>query len=106
MTPSNRATFSGSRAPAINFTYTFQNDRMLVELIAGAREPEKVARLLGVIRRRLGHRIAFAVEDGKIALSDAESTALPLGFIETGLSAEATRRGFDRASGAKTDRLF
>ncbi len=58
---------------------------MLVELIAGACEPEKVARLLSVIRRRLGHRIAFAVEDGKIALSDAETTALPLGFIDNGL---------------------
>jgi len=90
----------------INFTYTFQNDRLLVELIAGAREPEKVARLLGVIRRRLGHRIAFAVEDGKIVLSDADTTALPLGFIETGLSAQATRAGFDRAIGAKTNRLF
>ena len=90
----------------INFAYTFQNDRMLVELIAGAREPEKVARLLTVIRRRLGHRIAFVVEDGKIALSDTDATALPLGFIETDLSAEATRTGFDRAIRARTDRLF
>jgi hypothetical chaperone protein len=90
----------------INFTYTFQNDRILVELIAGAREPEKVARLLSVIRRRLGHRIAFVVEDGKIALSDASTTALPLGFIETGLSAEATRNGFDRAIESRTNRLF
>jgi hypothetical chaperone protein len=92
--------------PTINFTYTFQNDRMLVELIAGAREPQKVARLLSVIRRRLGHRIAFAVEDGKIALSDAQAAALPLGFIETGLSAQATRAGFDRAIAARTARLF
>jgi hypothetical chaperone protein len=90
----------------INFAYTFQNERMLLELIAGAREPEKVARLLSVIRRRLGHRIAFAVEDGKIALSDTETTALPLGFIETGLSVEVMRRGFDRAIRTRTDRLF
>ncbi|MBV9541978.1 MAG: Hsp70 family protein, partial [Alphaproteobacteria bacterium] len=90
----------------INFTYTFQNERMLIELVAGAREPEKVARLLKVIRQRLGHRIAFAVEDGKIALSDGETTALPLGFIEPALDALATRSGFDAAIDAKTDKLF
>ena len=89
----------------INFAYTFQNERMLIELIAGARAPDKVARLLKVVRERLGHRIAFAVEDGKIALSEVDATALPLGFIEPGLSAEATRQGFDRAIAARTDRL-
>jgi hypothetical chaperone protein len=89
----------------INFTYTFQNERMLVELVRGAREPEKVARLLKVIRERRGHRIAFAVEDGKIALSEADVADLPLGFIEPALDAQATRTGFDRAIAAKTERL-
>jgi hypothetical chaperone protein len=90
----------------INFTYTFQNERMLIELVAGAREPEKVARLLNVLRKRLGHRIAFTVEDGKIALSEADAAALPLSFIEPGLAAPATRRGFDRAIATRTERLF
>jgi hypothetical chaperone protein len=89
----------------INFTYTYQNERMLIELVAGAREPEKVARLLKVIRARLGHRIAFAVEDGKIALSEAAAAALPLAFIEPALAAEATRRGFDAAIRSRTERL-
>jgi hypothetical chaperone protein len=89
----------------INFTYTFQNERMLIELVAGAREPEKIARLLKVIRQRLGHRIAFAVEDAKIALSDAGATPLLLDFVEAALAANATRHGFDRAIRAKTDRL-
>jgi hypothetical chaperone protein len=89
----------------INFAYTFQNERMLLELVAGAREPEKVARLLKVIRRRLGHRIAFAVEDAKLALSEAEGAALPLGFIEDALEAVATRAGFDRPIREKTGRL-
>jgi hypothetical chaperone protein len=89
----------------INFTYTFQNERMLLELVAGAREPEKVARLLKVIRQRLGHRIAFAVEDAKIALSDAGATPLLLDFVEAALAADATRHGFDHAIRGKTDRL-
>ncbi|HWD25692.1 MAG TPA: Hsp70 family protein [Rhizomicrobium sp.] len=90
----------------INFAYTYQNERQLVELVANARAPEKVRRLQKVVKRRLGHRIAFAVEDGKIALSDADAAALPLGFIERDLAAEASRAGFDRAIAAKTDRLF
>jgi hypothetical chaperone protein len=91
--------------PTINFTYTFRNERLLIELIAGAREPEKVGRLLKVVRERLGHRIAFTVEDAKIALSESESAVLPLGFIETTLDAVATRAGFDHAISEKTERL-
>ena len=91
--------------PTINFTYTFRNERQLLELIEGAREPEKVARLLKVIRERLGHRIAITVEDAKIALSEAEKTILPLDFIETALEATGTRAGFDHASADKTERL-
>ena len=91
--------------PTINFTYTFQNERMLLELVAGSREPETVARLLKVIRARLGHRIAFAVEDAKIELSDKSSVSMPLEFIDLALSATATRQDFDEAIAAKTDRL-
>jgi len=92
--------------PTINFTYTFQNERMLLELVAGACEPEKVARLLKVIRARLGHRIAFAVEDAKIELTEQAAAVLPLTFIERELAANATRRDFNEAIAAKTDRLF
>jgi hypothetical chaperone protein len=78
---------------------------MLLELVAGSREPEKVARLLKVIRARLGHRIAFAVEDTKIELSERDTALLPLDFIEAGLAATASRRGFDDAIGTRTERL-
>lgn len=91
--------------PTINFTYTYQNERMLLELVAGSREPEKVVRLLKVIRARLGHRIAFAVEDSKIELSDGTTATLPLEFIETALAATASRIGFEKAIGSHTERL-
>ncbi|MGZ5961161.1 MAG: Hsp70 family protein [Rhizomicrobium sp.] len=92
--------------PTINFTYTFQNERMLLELVAGSREPEKVARLLKVIRARLGHRIAFAVEDSKIELSDRTTASLALEFIDMRLAATATRLGFDEAIASRTERLY
>jgi hypothetical chaperone protein len=91
---------------AINFAYTYKNEREVAELLADAREPEKVGRLLKVLRRRLGHRLAFAVEDAKIALSAAPEAAVALDFVEHGLAATATRAAFERAIAARTDRLF
>ena len=89
----------------INFAYTYKNERELAELAARAREPEKVSRLLKAVHQRLGHRLAFAVEDAKIVLSAEENAAVPLPFLEAGLAATATRGDFNRAIEAWTDRL-
>lgn len=91
--------------PTINFAYTYRNERDLVELVALAREPEKVRRLLEVVRRRLGHRLAIAVEDAKVALSGAERTAVSLDIVEAGLAATVTRGAFDRSVRAGMERL-
>ena len=91
--------------PTINFAYTYKNERALAELASLAREPKKVERLLKVVRQRLGHRLAFAVEDAKIALSAEQRAAVPLSFLEAGLAITATRVGFDRAINARLDRL-
>ena len=89
----------------INFAYTFRNEREVAELVSLAREPEKVARLLATLQQRLGHRLAFAVEEAKIGLSAAERAAVPLSFLEAGLAITATRAGFDRAIAARVERL-
>lgn len=90
----------------INFAYTYRNEREIAELQALAAEPEKVARLLKLVHEGLGHRVAFAVEDAKIVLSAADRAAIPLAFLEGGLSALATRRDFDRAIGSAMERLY
>ena len=92
--------------PTINFAYTYRNERELAELVSLAREPEKVERLLTVVRERLGHRVAFAVEDAKIALSAEERATVSLMFLEAGLSVDATRTEFDRAIETRTERLY
>jgi hypothetical chaperone protein len=89
----------------INFAYTYKNEREVAELVSLACEPAKVERLLQVVRRRLGHRLAFAVEDAKIALSAEDRAAVPLAFLETGLAATAMRADFDRAIAARIERL-
>ena len=75
-------------------------------MVLEACEPDKVGRLLAVLAKRLGHRIAFAVEDAKIALSADDDAAVSLGFIEKCLAATATRAGFERAIRTRTDRLY
>lgn len=89
----------------INFAYTRKNERELAKLVPLACEPEKVKRLLELVRRRLGHRLALAIEDGKIGLSAEDRVAIPLDFLEAGLAAPATRRDFDGATATMTERL-
>jgi len=91
--------------PLINFAYTGKNEREVAELVTDSRSPERVSRLLKTLKRRLGHRIAFAVEDTKIALSESDTTQVTLGFLEAGLEAQTTRVGFDRAIHERTWRL-
>ena len=90
----------------INFAYTHRNERQVHALVADSREPEKTSRLLRTLPNRLGHRIAFSVEDAKIALSDRENVGIDLGFIEGGLVTDTTRAGFDRMIEQNTGRLF
>jgi hypothetical chaperone protein len=92
--------------PTINFTYTLKNERELKTLIADSREPQKTKRLLKTIHHRLGHRIAIAVEEAKIALTESETTEIALAFIENGLQAHATRKGFEKVVSSRTERLY
>jgi hypothetical chaperone protein len=81
----------------INLNYTSKVIREAEEVHRLAVEPAKTARLLTVLTKHLGHRIAFAVEAGKISLTEAQKVAIALGFIEAGLEASATRTGFEEA---------
>lgn len=89
----------------INFAYTRKNEREIAALVAIAAEPTKIERLLNVVRHRLGHRLAFAVETAKMELSAADRAALPLDFLEAGLALEASRAEFDGAIAAQIDLL-
>jgi hypothetical chaperone protein len=91
--------------PMIHFLYTYKTERSIRELLTQSRAPEKIARLLKVVRERLGHRLAFAVEDAKVALSEREAVDIPLPFVETELCANAARAQFSKVVGEKADRL-
>lgn len=91
--------------PTINLCYVPKVAREAEEVHRLAVEPRLTARLLTVLTKHLGHRIAFAVEAGKIALTDAAQTSIALGFVETALEAPTTRAAFDEAIAAELLRL-
>jgi len=91
--------------PTINLCYTPKVVREAQEVHRLAVEPHKTQRLLTVLSKHLGHRIAFAVEQAKIELTAAERTAIALAFIEAGLTAPTGREQFDEAIAAELMRL-
>jgi hypothetical chaperone protein len=91
--------------PTINLCYTPKIVREAQEVHRLAVEPDKTKRLLTVLSKHLGHRIAFAVEQAKIDLTAADRTAITLAFVEAGLTAPTTRETFDDAIAAELMRL-
>ena len=62
------------------------------------RDPQLHQRLMAVLEERLGHRLADAVEQGKIqASSTGDDALLDLGWLETGLQTGITQDGLHRS---------
>jgi hypothetical chaperone protein len=82
----------------IPFLYSRETERKVADLLAHAVEPEKLARLQEVITHRLGHELAFAVEEGKIAAkADQAQARIAMGFIERELNAQITTGSMNAA---------
>lgn len=73
----------------IPFLYARDTRNAAKDLAKYAVEPDKLARLVQVLKDELGHDLAFAVEAGKVAANDPAGTALPeikLNMLERGLT--------------------
>ncbi|EGF31425.1 Putative heat shock protein YegD [Oxalobacteraceae bacterium IMCC9480] len=79
----------------INLAYTQKTWLQLKDIYRDARERPKLDRLLDVIRERSGHWLAIQVEEGKIALSEAESVILKLDRLAPREELTLTRDAFD-----------
>ncbi len=89
----------------IPFLYTPQNLAYLNSVVTAADRPEQLERLIDVLARRKGHRIAGEVEAAKIALSDIQEVRLPLP-IEPPVDIQVTRSDLDRAVHDDTSRIL
>jgi hypothetical chaperone protein len=81
----------------INFTYAPKVRRELQDVYRDARERGKLARLLKLIEQRDGHWLAQKVEEGKIALSDRETTQLQLDRLAPDLTLALHQAAFNVA---------
>jgi hypothetical chaperone protein len=71
-----------------------------------AAEPEKLDRLLDVVKLRKGHELLGRVEDAKIALSAHDRAALDLADLSQGLSLDIAVGRFEQAIGASIDKVI
>lgn len=79
----------------INNLYTPKTHKLLEQMHKDATFPEKVARLLRIVEMYKGHALALQVEQGKIALTDAERTQLLLDWLDDSLVLEISRRNLE-----------
>lgn len=82
----------------IPFLYTRETERDVRRMAREAEDPVPLERLAAVIEDRLGHALAFAAEEGKIAAnSGANDAAVEMGIIERGLRAPITAQSLSAA---------
>lgn len=86
--------------------------KVLAELRSTAREaalPERVEKMISIVRHREGHRLASAVEAAKIALTDSESATVSFTGEEVELAVPVTRAhlalALDRSIGRIADTI-
>lgn len=89
----------------INRAYTRQTAAALKDLAPDIADTRGFARLLRLIERRDGHRLALDVEAAKIALSNDANYALPLDRYEPGLTCPLSRAAFDAATANLVERV-
>jgi hypothetical chaperone protein len=89
----------------INFAYARQTWTEQQRLLLDAIEPERLNRLLALIRERAGHWLAHQVEEAKIALSDKDTATLQLERFAPGEQKLLTRTEFDLATGMLVDNV-
>jgi hypothetical chaperone protein len=86
--------------------------KVLAELRSTAREaalPERVEKMISIVRHREGHRLTSAVEAAKIALTDSESATVSFTGEEVELAVPVTRAhlalALDRSIGRIADTI-
>ncbi len=83
----------------INQAYTKKMWGQLSELLRDAAEQDKLVRLQKLIDERAGHWLAMKAEEGKIALSDADTVQLDLDRLSPPVRLELKRELFNGAIG-------
>ena len=89
----------------INRAYTRQTATWLIDLSSEIADAARYARLLRLLERRDGHRLAMQVEAAKIALSSSTEHVVSLERIERGLTCTLTHAQLEAAGAQLVARI-
>lgn len=89
----------------INQLYDPAMLRQLRQTEKEARDPERVDRMISIVAHREGHRLAGAVEDAKIALTDADKVRLDFEGEDVELHPAIARSALKQAIAHGVDRI-
>lgn len=89
----------------IIFMYNNKTLTMLSELRLLAAEPEKVDRMIKIVKQRNGHRLAGDIEAAKIALSEQDQTPMQIDYVEEDLQIILQRAKFELATAPERDKI-
>jgi hypothetical chaperone protein len=89
----------------INALYTARTASDLKALRLLADDPQRIDRMIRTIDGRHGHALAMRVEAAKVALSETETTRLPMSDLTGGPNPMLRREGFEAAIEAPIARI-
>ncbi len=101
----NSAFFQLATWHTINQVYGRKAWRNFQDIAPNVADRRRFDRLLNVVQKQAGHRLAMRVEAAKIELSSAASTALKLDEAEAGLCIALAKEDFERAIAAEIARV-
>lgn len=81
----------------VNSVYSFQNQRIIRQVLADAHDEEKYSRLQELVEKEKGHELLGQVESAKIDLTNHDENRQVLAFLEDKPEIKSTRNGFNQA---------
>lgn len=89
--------FDMSEWSKINRAYTYQNKKIIKEVLNEAHQPEKYKRLLELYEQEAGHKLLMLVEENKIQLSKQPDAEMILKFLSGIPKIKTTEKMFNQA---------
>lgn len=81
----------------VNSAYSFQNQRIIRQVLSEAHDKNKYARLLELVEKEKGHELLGQVEAAKIALTNANENLQILKFLQDKPEIKSNRQEFNNA---------
>lgn len=89
--------FDMSEWSKINMAYTYQNKKIINEVLTEAHNPEKYIRLLELYEQEAGHKLLWLVENAKIKLSNQPQVMTILNFLSGKPQIQSTEQVLNEA---------